>query len=208
MPISQRRFRCLLAAVLALACTAAPACNDSPTAPSAVTVVAFGDSITAGFGTTGDNDYVSRLADRTGVAIINAGRSGDTTASALARIDSAVLARDADIVIVFLGGNDLLQGVPVQQRITNITSIVQQIRADGAAVILVGVGSGAIDPFEGALAGIASQTSSAFVPAVLDGIFGVSSLMADLIHPNNAGHAIIADRIEPALRAALAVVGS
>ena len=208
MPIAQRRVRGLLAAVLALACTAAPSCNDSPTAPSAVTVVAFGDSITAGFGTTGDNDYVSRLADRTGVAIINAGRSGDTTGSALARIDSAVLARDADIVIVFLGGNDLLQGVPVQQRITNITSIVQQIRADGAAVILVGVGSGAIDPFEGALAGIASQTSSTFVPAVLDGIFGVSSLMADLIHPNNAGHAIIADRIEPALRAALAVVGS
>ena len=204
--VSRRTFTLLLSASVALA--AVPACNDSPTAPSAVTVVAFGDSITAGVGTTGDNDYVSRLADRTGVAIINASRSGDTTASALARIDSAVLARDADIVIVFLGGNDLLQGVPVQQRITNITSIVQQIRADGAAVILVGVGSGVIDPFEGALAGIASQTSSAFVPAILDGIFGVSSLMADLIHPNNAGHAIIADRIEPALRAALAVVGS
>lgn len=204
--VSRRTFTLLLSASVALA--AVPACNDSPTAPSAVTVVAFGDSITAGVGTTGNNDYVSRLADRTGVAIINAGRSGDTTASALARIDSAVLARDADIVIVFLGGNDLLQGVPVQQRITNITSIVQQIRADGAAVILVGVGSGAIDPFEGALAGIASQTSSTFVPAVLDGIFGVSSLMADLIHPNNAGHAIIADRIEPALRTALAVVGS
>ena len=204
--VSRRTFTLLLSASVALA--AVPACNDSPTAPSAVTVVAFGDSITAGVGTTGNNDYVSRLADRTGVAIINAGRSGDTTASALARIDSAVLARDADIVIVFLGGNDLLQGVPVQQRITNITSIVQQIRADGAAVILVGVGSGAIDPFEGALAGIASQTSSTFVPAVLDGIFGVSSLMADLIHPNNAGHAIIADRIEPALRAALAAVGS
>ena len=204
--VSRRTFTLLLSASVALA--AVPACNDSPTAPSAVTVVAFGDSITAGVGTTGNNDYVSRLADRTGVAIINAGRSGDTTASALARIDSAVLARDADIVIVFLGGNDLLQGVPVQQRITNITSIVQQIRADGAAVILVGVGSGAIDPFEGALAGIASQTSSTFVPAVLDGVFGVSSLMADLIHPNNAGHAIIADRIEPALRAALAAVGS
>jgi lysophospholipase L1-like esterase len=187
---------------------AAAGCDDGPTAPSAVTVVAFGDSITAGFGTSGDNDYVSVLSNRTGTAIINAGRSGDTTASALARIDSAVLARDADIVIVFLGGNDLLQGVPVQQRIDNITSIVQQIRADGAAVILVGVGSGALDPFQGALPGIASQTSSTLVPAVLDGILGVSSLMADLIHPNNAGHAIIADRIEPALRAALAAVDS
>jgi acyl-CoA thioesterase-1 len=204
--ISRRLFTLLLSASVALA--AASGCDDSPTAPSAVTVVAFGDSITAGFGTSGDNDYVSVLSNRTGVAIINAGRSGDTTASALARIDSAVLARDADIVIVFLGGNDLLQGVPVQQRIANITTIVQQIRGDGAAVILVGVGSGAIDPFEGALAGIASQTSSTLVPAVLDGILGVPGLMTDLIHPNNAGHAIIADRIEPALRAALAAVES
>ena len=204
--ISRRIFAILLAANVALA--AAPGCDDSPTAPSSVTVVAFGDSITAGVGTSGSNDYVSVLSNRTGVSIIDAGRPGDTTASALARIDSAVLSRDADIVIVFLGGNDLLQGVPVQQRIANITAIVQQIRGDGAAVILVGVGSGALDPFEGALPGIASQTSSTLVPAVLDGIFGVPSLMADLIHPNNAGHAIIADRIEPALRAALAAVGS
>jgi len=203
--IPRRLFTLLLSASVALA--AASGCDDGPTAPSAVTVVAVGDSITAGFGTSGDNDYVSVLSNRTGVAIINAGRSGDTTASALARIDSAVLARDADIVIVFLGGNDLLQGVPVQQRIANITTIVQQIRGDGAAVILVGVGSGAIDPFEGALPGIASQTSSTLVPAVLDGILGVPGLMTDLIHPNNAGHAIIADRIEPALRAALAAAG-
>ena len=204
--ISRRIFTVLLAASVALA--AAPGCDDSPTAPSSVTVVAFGDSITAGIGTSGNNDYVSVLSNRTGVSIINAGRPGDTTATALARIDSAVLARDADIVIVFLGGNDLLQGVPVPQRIANITAIVQQIRGDGAAVILVGVGSGALDAFEGALPGIASQTSSTLVPAVLDGIFGVPSLMADLIHPNNAGHAIIADRIEPALRAALAAVDS
>lgn len=204
--ITRRAITALLAAFLTLA--GASGCSDSPTAPSAITVVAFGDSLTAGVGTTGDNDYVSLLSNRTGVAIINAGRPGDTTASALARIDGAVLSRDADIVIVLLGGNDLLQGVPVQQRIANITTIVQLIRADGAAVILVGLGSGSLDPFEGALPGIASQTSSTLVPAILDGIFGVPGLMADLIHPNNAGHAIMADRIEPSLRAALAAAGS
>lgn len=208
--ISRRAFTCLLPALLALAVVAVPACgSDNPIAPSGVTVVAFGDSITAGVGTTGNNDYVSLLSNRTGTSIINAGRSGDTTGSALARINSDVLSRDADIVIVFLGGNDLLQGVPVQQRIANITTIVQQTRADGAAVILVGLGNGPpLDPFEGALPGIATQTSSTLVPGILEGIFGVPSLMADLIHPNNAGHAIIADRIEPALRAALAAAGS
>lgn len=206
--ISRRFFTVVLAAGLALAGGAVQGCSDSPTAPSAVAVVAFGDSLTAGVGTTGDNDYVSVLSRRTGVAIINAGRPGDTTASALGRLDGAVLSRDADIVIVLLGGNDLLQGVPVAQRIDNITTIVQRIRADGAAVILVGVGNGSLDPFEGALPGIASQTSSTLVPAILEGIFGVAGLMADLIHPNNAGHAIMADRIEPALRAALAAVDS
>lgn len=204
--MSRRFFISVFAVLLAL--FGASACGDSPTAPSGVTVVAFGDSITAGFGTTGNNDYVARLSDRTGVSIINAGRSGDTTGSALSRLDGAVLSRDADIVIVFLGGNDLLQNVPVQNRIANITTIVERIRADGAAVILVGLGSGVLDPFNGTLPALASQTASTLVPDVLEGIFGVSSLMADPIHPNNAGHALIADRIEPALRAALNAAGS
>ena len=203
--ISRRRVAALLVAAVAYVAVMAPACGGGPTAPSAITVVAFGDSLTSGVGTTGSNDYVSLLSSRTGVAIINAGRSGDTTASALARVDSAVLSRDPDIVIVLLGGNDLLQGVPVQQRISNITAIVQRIRAS-AAVILVGVGNGPLDPFDGALPGIATQSSSSLVPAVLEGILGVAGLMADLIHPNNAGHAIMADRIEPTLRAALAAV--
>jgi acyl-CoA thioesterase-1 len=204
--ISRRLFAFRVAAILALAGVGAPACGRSPLRPAPPeTVIAFGDSLTAGFGTTGNGDYVSLLSNRTGIPIINAGRIGDTTADALGRIDSAVLDRGPDIVIVLLGGNDLLQGVPVQQRISNITTIVQQIRADGTVVILVGVGSPPIDPFDGALAGIASQTSSSYVPAILDGIFGVPGLMADAIHPNNAGHAIMADRIEPALRAALAV---
>ena len=203
--ISRRRVAALLLAAVAYAAAMAAASGGGPTAPSAITVVAFGDSLTSGVGTTGGNDYVSLLSSRTGVAIVNAGRSGDTTASALARVDSAVLSRDPDIVIVLLGGNDLLQGVPVQQRISNITAIVQRIRA-GAAVILVGVGNGPLDPFDGALPGIATQSSSSLVPAVLEGILGVPGLMADLIHPNNAGHAIMADRIEPTLRAALAAV--
>jgi acyl-CoA thioesterase-1 len=205
--VSRRFFLRVIPVVLSL--VGAAACDDSsPSAPSDLTVVAFGDSITAGVGTTGDNDYVERLSDRTGVSIINEGRSGDTTGSALGRLDGAVLSRDPDIVIVFLGGNDLLQSVPVQNRIANITSIVERIRAGGAAVILVGVGNGVLDPFNGTLPAIAAQTGSTLVPAVLEGILGVSSLMADLIHPNNAGHAIIADRIEPALRAALSAAGS
>jgi acyl-CoA thioesterase-1 len=206
--ISRRLFTFLLAATLALSGAAATGCSKSPAAPTEQTVVAFGDSLTFGTGTTNGNDYVSLLSERTGVRIINAGRPGDTTGSALARLDGSVLSRDPDVVTVLLGGNDLLQGVPVQQRISNITTIVQRIRAEGAAVVLVGLGNGPLDPFDGTLPALASQTSSSYVPAVLEGILGVPSLMSDLVHPNNAGHAIMADRIEPALRAALAGAGS
>jgi hypothetical protein len=137
-------------------------------------LVAFGDSLTSGTGVGSGRDYVSLLSNRTGVPIVNAGRSGDTTATALLRVEAAVLSRDPDIVIVFFGGNDLLQGVPVQRRIANITEIVERIRARGAAVIVVGLASGILDPFDGALAGIAVGTSSTLVPAVLDGILGVA----------------------------------
>ena len=184
-------------------------CNK-PTSPSNAgpRVLAFGDSLTVGIGTTGGGNFVSLLSARVGTTIINAGRSGDTTGSALSRVDDAVIERDPDLVIVLLGGNDLLQGLPVQQRVANITTIVQRIRGSGARVILVGLGQGPIDPYEGALPGIATSTGSAYVPDVLQGIFGNSSLMADMIHPNNAGHIIMADRIEPTLRAELAMLGA
>jgi acyl-CoA thioesterase-1 len=179
---------------------------DNKVAPSkpAAQYVAFGDSLVAGVGTTSGNNFVSLLSSRLGVSIVNAGRSGDTTASALSRLQSDVIARQPDVVMVLIGGNDLLQGVPLTQRVANITSIAQQIRNTGAAVILVGLGNDPIDPYGGALPGIASETGSTLVPGILQGIFGVPSLMADAIHPNNAGHKIMADRLEPALRALLA----
>jgi acyl-CoA thioesterase-1 len=197
----------LLAGIVALVFTAAPGCGKNPSAPDSVTqVVAFGDSLVFGVGTTGGNDFVSVLSRRVGVTILNAGVPGDTTGSALARLDTAVLARQPRIVIVLLGGNDILQGVPVDQRLQNLRTIAERLRAASATVILVGLGDGPIDPFASALPVIATVTSSMLVPGVLEGIFGNPALMADGIHPNNDGHAIMADRIEPALRTALAAV--
>ena len=146
------------------------------------------------------------LSRRVGRSITNAGRLGDTTGSALQRLDSAVLSRNPAIVIVLLGGNDLLQGLPVQQTVDNMNTILDRIRAKNAAVILVGV-SDVYDPFGGALPGIASRTSSTLVPAILDGVLGNPSLMFDTVHPNNAGHQVMADRIEPALRARITAAG-
>lgn len=203
------RYSVRFAAVV-LACSVAlsSGCGKDPAGPTTTDadVIAFGDSITFGTGTTGDNHYSAVLSRRVGEDIVKSGIPGDTTGSALSRLDGTVLARNPKLVIVLLGGNDLLQNVPVQTRISNITAIVQRIRGAGAAVILVGLGSPPLDPFDGTLPALASSTGSTYVANILDGIFGVPSLMADSIHPNNAGHAIIADRLEPPLRAMLATI--
>ena len=170
--------------------------------PSAgTTVVAFGDSLVAGRGAPSGRDFASMLSSRLGVPIINAGRSGDTTGSALARLDRDVLSRDPRIAIVLLGGNDFLRRVPVEETFDNLTTIVQQLRRHGAAVVLAGVSVGLMsDPYAARYESLARQESAGLVPDILGGIFGHADLMADPIHPNEQGYEIIADRLEPVLR--------
>lgn len=190
----------LLVAIATISLVSGIGCNKAKPSDRSTPVIAFGDSLVAGVGTTSGGNFVSLLSQRLNVSILNSGRPGDTTGAALSRLQVSVLDRNPGIVIVLLGGNDLLQGIPIQTRLNNINSIVDQIRAKGAAVVLVGLGMGQIDPWEGALPGIATRTSSTLVPDILEGIFGVPALMFDSVHPNNAGHQIMADRIEPLLR--------
>jgi lysophospholipase L1-like esterase len=164
-------------------------------------VVAFGDSLVAGRGASNGKDFVTVLSKRTGIPIVNAGRSGDTTGSALERLQSDVLAYDPRIVIVLLGGNDFLRRVPVEQAFENLGTIVERIRSRGSAVILVGVSVGLLsDPYAARYEALARRTASGLVPGILDGVIGHSDLTADAIHPNDRGYAIVADRVEPMLR--------
>src|SRR5687768_6811544 len=95
-------------------------------------VIAFGDSLTSGYGASAGEDYPSRLSAMSGVPIVNAGRSGDTTESALARIEDDVLSGNPRIVIVGLGGNDFLSGMAVQSTEENLRTIVRRIQGTGA----------------------------------------------------------------------------
>src|SRR5438067_9687004 len=101
-------------------------------------LIAFGDSLTAGYGANAGEDYPSRLSALIGETVINAGVSGDTTASALARLDDAVLTRDPRIVIVGLGGNDFLGGVPIATTEANLREIVRKTQGAGAMVVVLG----------------------------------------------------------------------
>jgi acyl-CoA thioesterase-1 len=168
---------------------------------SGTAVIALGDSLVSGKGASAGRDFVAVLSRRLRTPIINAGRSGDTSAEALARLDRDVLSRDPRVVIVLLGGNDFLQKVPRDQTFANLSTIVDRIRRRGAAVVLVGINPGLwMDPYAAEFEDLARRLEAGLVPDILADILGNSALMSDAIHPNDRGYELMADRIEPMLR--------
>jgi acyl-CoA thioesterase-1 len=158
-----------------------------------------------------DEAYPARLQarlDREGYRyrVVNAGVSGDTTAGALRRLAWALSAKP-DIVIVALGANDGLRGQSVAAMRRNLAQIVERCRAGGARVLLAGMrlppnyGRDYARAFARAFPEVAKRANVAFVPFLLDGVAADPRLnLADGIHPNAAGHAIIAERLWPYLR--------
>lgn len=166
---------------------------------SGETIIAFGDSLVEGVGSTEGNNFVSLLSQRINTPIVNLGHSGDTTADALARIND-VLVKKPKVVMVLLGGNDFLKRIPKHEMLSNLEQIITAIQNKGAVVILLGVRGGLItDSYESDLKSLAQKTGSAYVSNVLKGLIGNPKYMDDSVHPNNAGYAIIADRIYPIL---------
>jgi lysophospholipase L1-like esterase len=181
--------------------SASPAVTNVPS--DGVNIVAFGDSLIEGVGASRGNDFVSILSRQIDEPIVNLGRSGDTTRDALVRIDD-VLEQDPKVVLVLLGGNDYLQQIPEAETFVNLEQIIQTIHQSGSAVLLLGVRGGILrDNFKGEFAALAKKHRTAYVSDVLDGLFGNRQLMADSIHPNDAGYQVMADGVQPELEAML-----
>lgn len=165
------------------------------------TIVAFGDSLTAGYGAGEGEDYPTKLSALIGTPVINAGVSGNTTQQALVRIDEDVLAHDPKLVIIGLGGNDFLQRMPLSQAESNLRSIIRAIQARGAMVILLGFRFPSFqENYEAMYERVAEEEAALLVPDLLDGILSDPSLKSDDIHPNGRGYALMAERIAPACK--------
>ncbi|HEX7152634.1 MAG TPA: arylesterase [Thermoanaerobaculia bacterium] len=159
-------------------------------------IVAFGDSLTSGYGASEGEDYPSRLAALVGKPVINAGVSGDTTDAAMARLDGDVLSRHPRIVIVGLGGNDFLRRSPIATTEANLRTIVRRIQGAGAMVVLLGyefptLGARYDDMYER----VAEEEGCLLIPDLLDGILNTPTLKSDEIHPNAAGYQLMAERV-------------
>jgi lysophospholipase L1-like esterase len=133
--------------------------------------------------------------------VINAGVPGDTTASALKRLERDVLSYSPDIVLTTLGGNDLKNGVAAKTAFKNLKMIVSLIHDRGARVIIGGLSIPFRDRgFGRAYKKLADETDATLIPNILDGIMGNRKLMSDPIHPNDDGYKIIAQRFYKAMR--------
>ena len=163
-------------------------------------LLAFGDSLTEGYGTAHDNNYVVSLENRIGEPIINAGVGGATTYSALDRLEQDVLLHKPRIVIILLGANDMIQEKPLDETFDNLSRIIDLIRKDHARVLLLGIEEGPNSyEYKVRFDALAEDKKVAYVPDILSGIMGNTEYMYDQIHPNDGGHEKMAERIEPEL---------
>lgn len=162
-------------------------------------IIAFGDSLVAGVGSESGGGFVSMLSKDLGVPIINLGISGNTTKDGLMRVGIIDNYRPK-IVLVLLGGNDFLRKVPEGEIFSNLEGIITHVQSRGSTVVLLGVRSGILsNRYDGAYEDLAKRLGAAYVPDVLDNVFGVPELMYDTLHPNDTGYRIIADKVRPVL---------
>jgi acyl-CoA thioesterase-1 len=186
---------------------AAPADTPGQSRPR---IVVLGDSLTAGLGLPRSQAYPALLQRRIdaagyGLEVINAGVSGDTSAGGLRRLDWA-LDGDARILVVALGANDGLRGVPVGAMVKNLEAIITRAQSRGIAVLLAGMeappnyGPRYTSEFRRAFQDLARRHDLAFVPFLLDGVAGRAALnQADGLHPTAEGARIMADLVWKAL---------
>lgn len=185
--------------------------------PRAPLIWAFGDSLTAGYGLPPAQGFPARLQAelrRQGVAatVRNGGVAGDTAAQGRARLRWGLrgLKVRPDLVIVELGANDMLRGLPVAQAQANLDRILAELRGRGIPVLLAGMraapnmGGDYARAFEGMYPALAKKHRVALSPFFLDGVAGRRDLFqADGLHPDPRGVEIIVRRIAPAVRRAL-----
>ena len=184
------------------------------TAESDLRLLVIGDSLSAGYGLKPEDSFPSRLEEALHgagyrVHVINAGVSGDTTAGGLSRLEWALVDKP-HIVLVELGGNDALRGLPPAETYANLESIIVKLKNNGVRVVLAGMqaprnlGKDYTLEFDAIYPRLAEQYDISLYPFFLDGVALDPALnQPDGIHPNPAGVKVIVNKILPLLESEL-----
>jgi len=209
------RFKFFLSMGLAISLLAgiiAPVASWAASASAKnVKILALGTSLTQGYGLPPGTDFTVQLQaalKREGIdaVVTNAGVSGDTSAGGLARLDWS-LADHPGAVIVELGGNDMLRGIPPAETEKNLRALLARLKSAHVPVLLTGMhaqrnlGADYVKQFDGIYPRLARETGVLFYPFILDGVALNPKLnQADGMHPNPAGVKIVVARILPLVK--------
>lgn len=192
-----RFFALIVALILA-------GCGDDPTLPRLTAddvIVAFGDSLTYGTGADTQAAYPAVLSTLVGHPIINAGEPGETTTEAIARLPQVLTQYHPKLVLLCLGGNDMLRQQPAATITENLRALIRAIQASGASVVLIGVPEPKL--FGGAPAFYADIADELKLPYEGEGFNEVlrnPSLKSDPIHANAQGYRLVAERLAALLK--------
>ena len=190
---------------------------EFPAFAEPTTLLALGDSLTAGYGLPPDRGLVPQLqgwltAHGTEVAVVNAGVSGDTTAAGKARLAFVLdsLDRKPDLVVLGLGGNDMLRGIKPAETKANLTAMMDELKRRDIPVVLTGMlaapnlGADYVKSFNRIFPDLAASYGASLYPFFLDGVVTDPALMLpDNIHPNAKGVSRVVEGLSPLVEAAL-----
>lgn len=176
------------------------------------TVLVLGDSLSAEYGLARDTGWVKLLADRLAASgaqynVVNASVSGETTSGGRTRLPRLLEQHRPAIVIIELGGNDGLRGLPLAAMRANLRAMIEAAKNGGAAVLLIGVpippnyGRPYADGFQNVFVSVARDTNVALVPSLLDGFAAQAEyFQPDRIHPNGRAQQRMLDNVWPHLQ--------
>ena len=200
-------LRCLLVVLLF---AAGVGCGQkvpgvAPVGPNDV-IVAFGDSLTYGTGATESESYPAALAELIGRKVVRAGVPGEVTEGGLQRLPAVIEEHRPALMIVCLGGNDMLRKLDEAQTKANLREIIRMIRAGGISVVLVGVPKPALITGTAEFyAEIAKEFNVPYEGKIVSEVLHQRDLKSDSIHPNARGYRKMAEAIAELLRKAGAV---
>ena len=171
------------------------------------TVMAFGDSLTFGYGAPPSASYPAVLEELIGVKVVNEGVSGNTTADGIKRIDAALVKHQPKLVLLSLGGNDMLRGVPEPNAKANLQTLVMKIKEAGAAPVLisqpkpslVGVKLTGLSDAEMYQA-LGRELGVLVIEDVFSELLSEDEFKSDLIHLNAKGYALVAKGVAEGLK--------
>ena len=200
-----------------------PSAASSSSAEGAVTVLFLGDSLTDGYGLSREQAYPALVAEKavtagTPIEVVNAGLSGDTSAGGLRRVDWLLGRTTPDVLVLALGANDGLRGLPTNQMKQNLLAIVARVREANPDVQVVLAGMQTLTNYGGdygrqyaaVFPSVAEEAEAdAYLPFLLEGVAADPALnLPDGVHPNAAGQRVLAENmwsvLEPVVREASA----